>query len=77
MQILHTTKDDLWYCDDKNAKVYAKNKMQDPQPLSIEYSLVDWMNLAAKSLDPNVRSTISKDKLKENYRGIQKLTKKN
>lgn len=77
VQILHTTKDDLWYCDDKNAKVYAKNKMQDPQPLSIEYSLVDWMNLAAKSLDPNVRSTISKDKLKENYRGIQKLTKKN
>ena len=59
------------------AFLYAKNKMQDPQPLSIEYSLVDWMNLAAKSLDPNVRSTISKDKIKENYRGIQRITNKN
>lgn len=77
VQILHTTKDDIWYCDDKNAKVYAKNKMQDPQPLSVEYSLVDWMNLAAKSLDVNVRSTISKDKIKENYRGIQRITNKN
>ena len=65
--------DTLWSCEDRNRKIWAANKMDGPQPLSLEYDLKEWMNNQSKSTDPNVRSQINPNKVRTNYRGIEKI----
>ena len=69
-EILNITKnDDIWYCKNKSVKIKTGNRMNDPEPLIIEYDLTDWKN---KNAARSVRTKISEalfDK-KESYRGL-------
>lgn len=64
--------DDIWFCSDKDAKVWTGSKMDGPQPLSLEYDLKDWSNHSSKSTDPKKRSEMEPQRKKPNYRGIQR-----
>lgn len=69
--------DDIWYCDDKTRKVWVGNRMDGPQPLTLEYDLKDWMNIMSKSTDMNKLAEIDPRKLKTNYRGISRIESSN
>ena len=64
--------DSDWYCEDKNKKIRTANRMQGPQPLTIEYNLKDWLNETCKSTNLDKKSEMDPRKIKINYRGIQR-----
>ena len=62
-----------WYCDDHTAPIRPAQRMVDPEPLIVEYSLVNWGDTSTKPGDKNYRTrraTIPGDMFKANYRGL-------
>ena len=60
-----------WYCDDKTKLVRIGDKMDKPEPLIVQYGLLDWQNPHYHGNDIN---QICKPVLASGYRGIQRYT---
>lgn len=56
------------YIVNKNTQVWAKGKMDGPEPFIIKYSLKDWYNPVYHGNDPK---EIARPAIKKSYRGIQ------
>ncbi|WP_311245307.1 MULTISPECIES: phage/plasmid primase, P4 family [unclassified Microbacterium] len=63
-------KSELWYCQDKTAKIRPANRMDKPEPLIARFDLRDWMNPGYLGTDPLKKSLFSP--LAANYRGLQR-----
>lgn len=59
-----------WYYDEKPTR--PSNRMDKPEPLILEYGLVDWKNPTYMGGD---QDKICVPKLKSNYRGIQRVNR--
>lgn len=57
-----------WYCNDRKAKIRPVKRMDDPEPLIVQYDLKKWMNpMATNSNDVNKKAT---PLLAPNYAGL-------
>ncbi|QGS26239.1 DNA primase [Gordonia bronchialis] len=73
VQLVDADPTSQWYCDDHTAQHRPARRMVDPEPLIVEYSLVNWGDTSTKPGDKNYRTrraTIPGDMLKANYRGL-------
>lgn len=58
-----------WFCTDKSATIKSAGRMDEPEPLIVEYGLNDWKNPTYKGNDVDL---ICKPLLSVAYRGIQR-----
>lgn len=73
VQLVDADPTSQWYCDDHTAPIRPAQRMSDPEPLIVEYSLVNWGNQSVKPGDRGYRtrrSTIPGDMVKSAYRGL-------
>lgn len=73
VQLVDADPTSQWYCDDHTAPIRPAQRMVDPEPLIVEYSLVNWGDTSTKPGDKNYRTrraTIPGDMIKSAYRGL-------
>lgn len=67
-EILNVIKESsIWVYTDRSVR--SKNRMDRPEPLIVEYDLIDWKNDKYVGSDPD---RISMPKLNENYKGLER-----
>lgn len=68
LQLLHEYPE--WTCENKNKTWKTASRMDKPEPLIVEFDLVDWKNPLYKGNDVN---KIARPVLKDQYRGLVRL----
>lgn len=71
LNLLETSKDDMWFCENKRKAIYVGKKMSKPEPLILEYQLEDFTNKVHKG--SNSEQLCMPDNIPTNIRGIQRI----